>query len=171
MKAFAVAAALLIAAGPAAAADYSQELALMKNVSDYGIKVVIADKNKEPHCEGVEGFYMPNGGNPVLAICVRKGTWNDGYSAVLRHEVVHAIQDCRDANPNHPEKLAAGISPQAAWAAANSIGIPLRKLLRPYVEDGASNHVLHLEAEAFLKMYGMTTPEISEEFDRVCRES
>ena len=171
MKAFAVAAAFLIAAAPVAAADYSQELALMEKVSDSGISVVVVDNDVEPICQQADGFYMPNKGEPILGICVKNDTWTEYNSMVLRHEVVHAIQDCRDDNPNSPEILAAGLTVNGAKVAADNLGINLGRLLAPYIADGANDHVLLLEAEAFVKGFGLSTSDISEEFDRVCRES
>ena len=55
--------------------------------------------------------------------------------------------------------------------AARREGIPLGRLLMPYIAGGANDHILHLEAEAFVKGFTLSTAEVSQEFDRVCQES
>lgn len=148
----------------------SPEYRLLKAMSDDGIEVGLLSKQSHEVCEVLEGAYMPREGKPAMLICV-DGQWDDFRSLVLRHEAIHAIQDCRDNDPDWPEWMAPGMTRQESESYAEKHGIDLDKFLIPYSMTGADDHELALEAEAFVLAQGLTTDEVIAEFDRVCRSA
>lgn len=148
----------------------SPEHRLMTAMAGNGIEVGLLSKEHHEICGALEGAYMPREGEPVLVIC-QEDTWDEFRSMVLRHEAIHAIQDCRDDDPNWPGWMAAGMTRQESEAYAEKHGIDLDEFLVPYSMTGADDHELALEAEAYVLAQNLTTDQVITEFNRVCRSA
>ena len=148
----------------------SPEHRLMTVMAGHGIEVGLLSKQHHDACGALEGAYMPQEGEPALVIC-QEDVWDDFRSMVLRHEAIHAIQDCRDNDPKWPGWMAAGMTRQQSEVYAEKHGIDLDQFLVPYSMTGADDHELALEAEAYVLAQHLTTDQVIAEFNRVCRSA
>ena len=127
-------------------------VALVRAIERAGVSIEI----NHPFCqerEGLNGFY--SGKDRLLVVC------NDDYSATntdpvwtlndfdtLRHEAQHFIQDCM-VGTNHDHHLN-NVYKNPLGFSTHVLGqLRIDRITQIYRENGASNHILNLEYEAF----------------------
>ena len=120
----------------------------------------------------VNGFYA--GTERVLVVC------NDDYSATntdpawtandfdtLRHEAQHLIQDCM-AGTNHDHHLGSLYKDPVALGYSVLGSARIDNITQIYRENGASDHVLRMEYEAFAVAHMNVPLEQSQDMVRAC---
>ncbi len=159
---------ILGAASPALAISdkvAAEHNALVSALQNAGISVHL-DANLCRKRSSFAGFY--HSPSKSLVIC-NKGSraMNEENLDTLRHEAIHAIQDCKNGvqgdNVLHPV-----LKPGVVEYLAGNHGVDLDHITYVYGSKGASHEVIHLEHEAFTAAAGMSADTIASALRIMC---
>lgn len=162
-------AALTIAAAsfaPAAVATTGSESAarLGRSVLDVGLDFYV----KCPTGTKYMGMYSPDQG--AFVVCAG-GKLPVNFDAeqqdTLRHEAIHVAQDCVDGELGNRLETTAYITTLMKRVAAS--GINAEEIERSYRDNGADDHTILLELEAWSLASSMTNDEVNYLLRKVCR--
>jgi hypothetical protein len=73
--------------------------------------------------------------------------WTEEDLDTLRHEAQHMVQDCMDGSRNG--RLGSVYNDPIALAKGTLSQVHIKKIVESYTNDGASEHVVIMELEAF----------------------
>jgi len=145
---------------------------LVRALDRAGVSLVL----NHSHCQeiaGINGFY--SGQNRLLVVCndryipgiEENPEWTANDLDTLRHEAQHFIQDCM-VGTNHDHTLSSVYKDPVALGRYVLGQGRLDNITRIYREQGASDHVLRMEYEAF-SVAAMNVPlEQSQDIQRYC---
>jgi hypothetical protein len=162
--------ALFGAAGPSLAVtalEADQHNALVSTLTAQGIKIALdADLCRE---KSLAGFY--HSPTKTMVICNGGSTQMTEYNLdTLRHESIHVAQDCRNGIKGD-HNLQRIMKPGMVEQLANSTGVSLANIRRVYRSNGADDHTILLEYEAFTGAASMSADTIAEALRIVCNVS
>lgn len=162
-------AALTIAAAsfaPAAVATTGSESAarLGRSVLETGLDFYV----KCPANTKYHGMYSPTEG--AFVVCAGGKlpiNFNAEQQDTLRHEAIHVAQDCVDGQLGNQLETTSYISTLMKTVAAS--GIDATAIEATYRENGADDHTILLELEAFSLAASLTNDEVNGLLRKVCR--
>lgn len=161
-----LAATILSSAAPALATapdEYQQHLDLVSALEANGITFYLdADV-----CHGrpLAGFY--HSPSKSLVICNNgSGEMTDENMDTLRHEAIHAIQDCKFGIQGD-RKLGKVLRPGVVEQLARDFGVDLQRIKQIYESHG-QHAIVELEYEAFSGAAGMSASTIAEALNVMC---
>lgn len=143
----ATAAAVLLTATPAAAAPWQTDVAghqaLVNALREHGVTVSWGPQ----HCDGVNsGTYQFR--NVSIALCVGPKGWTADAFDTLRHEAIHAVQDCVDRRQGNARLHPITTIEQLKQLVAVS-GLDASEIIKAYRARGADHQTVLLELEAW----------------------
>ena len=154
-KALALAAvtATSIIAAPAAQAKgtFAEHTQLGNAVKSTG--VVLKFNPMECNQKDAMGWYWSYGNEMVICqenrftFSTREVRWTEEDLDTLRHEAQHLVQDCMDGARNG--RLGAVYKDPVALAKRTLSQRAIRHIIKSYTDDGASEHIVVMELEAF----------------------
>lgn len=143
--------------------EYQEHNNLVSALVRNGVKVYLDGDMCKP---GLAGFYhspsmslvLCNGGSTVMT---------DDNMDTLRHEAIHAVQDCKDGVQGN-RALHHVLKPGAVEELAAATGISLDRIVEVYRSHGQDDYVISLEFEAFTGAAGMSAGTIAKALDTMC---
>lgn len=136
-------------------AGHDAHVELARAVERTGVSVLVNPEYCKQEEEGSKflGFYA--GQYKVIVVCQENGGW-DGVEVqwtdedydTLRHEVQHRIQDCM-VGGNHDHQLSSVYKDPVGFALSILGETKAARIVSLYRQNGASDHVVVLELEAF----------------------
>lgn len=146
-------------------------IALVAAIQRNGVRVAI----NHPYCgerEGANGFYISR--KRLLVVCQDNGVpggplvqWTANDLDTLRHEAQHFIQDCV-VGTNHDALLQPVYRSPSALAVDVLGQDSIDNITRIYRQNGADDHVLTLEHEAFAVATLNVPAEQAKDIDTYC---
>ena len=147
---------------------------LRQAVEAKGVPVNVNPKE----CDGdFMGAYYPSQGKMV--ICQEGGkqngpevNWTDEDLDTLRHETWHLIQDCKDGFSDNYTLKGMFTKPQLEeYKKITSLSPSWLNggMEASYRENGANDHVIHLEYEAFMVAADMSPEWIQNQLNQTCK--
>lgn len=145
--------------------EYQEHNALVSALQNAGISVHL-DADICRKYTDLAGFY--HSPSKSLVIC-NKGsrTMNEENLDTLRHEAIHAIQDCKNGVQGD-SVLRPVLKPGVVEYLAGSHGVDLDRITHIYGSKGASQEVIRLEHEAFTAAAGMDASTIANALGAMC---
>ena len=167
----------LLLAGPAQAkslpADHRQ---LLETMNENGVRVYINFPPQVCVDGRADGAYIGYNGSPNLVVCQDNYDMGEDTSVVdwtandldtIRHEAIHASQDCA-VGTSYDNELAL-IFPSISEVVAR-LGIErARQIARVYAERGADEETIKHEFEAFYAATYLTASQIEEIYTYYCK--
>ena len=151
---------------PAAMASTGSESAgrLGRSVLETGLDFYV----KCPVGTKYMGMYSPDQG--AFVVCAGGQlpvNFNAEQQDTLRHEAIHVAQDCVDGEMGNSLETTAYITTLMKRVAAS--GINAEEIERSYRENGADDHTILLELEAWSLASSMTNDEVNSLLRKACR--
>ena len=150
----------------------SHHRALISTIEETGVRVYVNPSvcAKE---EGVNGFYISNGG--VFVVCQDNASsdgkevkWTSNDLDTIRHESVHLLQDCIDGRGNNTLHAIIPKTLDRMVAAFQILGSDAIKIINRYRSRGASDVEINMELEAFSFARAVPASEIEKKVRQVC---
>lgn len=156
--------------GSAAAQDFGIDAGhqlLSDRLSDAGVVIQYRARGDGHICKVAWGGYQSS--HKRITVCLDKKTMKLDRNSfdTLRHEAIHAIQDCRGVRLGN-NALKAALSIEQSYAVAGAYGVDLDRALTPYVLHGANEYVLTMEAEAILGAHSQSPEFLADQVRSVC---
>lgn len=145
--------------------EYQEHNDLVVALQANGVQVYLDSDECVP---GLGGFYH----SPSRSLVICNGgsaEMTDENMDTLRHEAIHAIQDCKDGVQGN-RGLHHVLQPGAAELLAAQHGVDLDRIAQAYRGHGADDHVISLEYEAFTAAAGMSASTIAQALNMMCAQ-
>jgi hypothetical protein len=141
-----------------------QHNVLIGTLERYGVRVSLDDQlcRERP----IDGFY--HSPSKTLTLCNGGSTsMTDANLDTLRHESIHAMQDCRNGIQGD-RILGHVLKSGAAASMAAEYGISPERIRQLYLSHGVDEYTVTLEYEAFAGAAAMSADTIAQALDIFC---
>lgn len=141
--------------------DGPQHQRLVDALSSRGISVSYGPQ----YCDGKAGAYIS--AYKSIQICLQQGTWTPDDLDTLRHEAIHAIQDCRYGSLGD-QTLALITSQQEIVKAGETTDLNLELIADIYRNGGLDPYGVLLEWEAWVGAATTSAANLANLIEAVC---
>jgi hypothetical protein len=143
--------------------EFQQHNNLISALVSHGIRVYLDGETCKP---GLSGFYHSS--TKSLVLCNGGSTqMTDENMDTLRHEAVHAMQDCRDGIKGN-QRLDRVLKPGTVEGLASDTGLSLERIREIYLSHGVDEYTITLEYEAFTAAAAMDAGTIATALNTFC---